>query len=70
MKKTVITHTPQIVEDEYGRYELDTYGDWTGWSTAGRRTPLKHTLAAAQEDVRNERFVCTCWPNCRHKGPK
>jgi hypothetical protein len=69
MKKVAQTHTPQTVEDEQGHYEFDIYGDWTGYAHNGRRTLLKGTLQAAQSDVRTGRFVCPCWPNCRHKGP-
>ncbi len=69
-KKTVITHTPQTVEDEDGaRYEFDIHGDWIGW-IGQRRTLLKSTLDGARADVAAVRFVCPCWPDCKHKGPK
>jgi hypothetical protein len=67
MKKPT-THTPQVVEEDTGRYEFDTFGDWIGY-VGSHRTMLKATLEAAKADVRTGRFVCPCWPNCRHKGP-
>lgn len=67
MKKTP-TYTPETIEDESGRYELDTFGDWTGWNLSGRRTFLKRTFQAAKDDVLNGRFACKCWPNCKHRG--
>jgi hypothetical protein len=69
MKKTITAYAPQTIEDEHGRYEQDSYGDWTGWAGA-RRTMLKSTLVGAQMDVQNRRFVCQCWPDCRHQAPK
>ncbi len=67
-KKTVIVHTPLTIEDDTARYEFDCFGDWTGF-VGTRRTMLKGNLDAAREDVKARRFVCACWPNCRHKGP-
>lgn len=68
MKKSAAAYPVQTIEDDYGRYEQDAFGDWIGW-TDERRTLLKFTLVGAKEDIRNERFVCKCWPKCKHKGP-
>lgn len=68
MKKVAIVHSPLTMEDESARYEFDTFGDWRGFAGT-RRTMLKGSLAAARADVLSSRFVCACWPNCRHKGP-
>jgi hypothetical protein len=69
--KKVFTYTPQTIADDDGsHYELDSYGDWIGYASDGRRTLMKRTLEAAREDVQAERFVCACWPNCKHKAPK
>lgn len=67
--KAPATYAPQTVKNELGRFERDALGDWIGYAPDGRRTMLKQTLAGAQSDILDERFVCTCWPNCRHKGP-
>jgi hypothetical protein len=47
-------------------FRQDTAGCWRGWHEDGRKTPLKATLRAAQEDSLNERFVCGRWPHCHH----
>ena len=42
-------------------------GCWRGWHQDGRRTPLKGSLRAAQEDALNDRCVCAQWPRCKHR---
>jgi len=48
-------------------FNQDAGGCWRGTHTDGRRTPLKATLRAAQEDALNDRSVCAQWPHCRHR---
>ena len=33
----------------------------------GQRTMLKSSPEWARRDAENERFVCSRWPNCRHR---
>lgn len=47
-------------------FRQDSAGCWRGWHEDGRRTPLKGSLRAAQEDALNDRFVCRRWPHCTH----
>ena len=44
----------------------DKLGCWRGWHEDGRKTPLKVSLRAAQEDALNNRCVCPKWPHCEH----
>jgi hypothetical protein len=43
-----------------------TDGGWLGWMGA-RRTMLKGTRALAEQDVKDQRFVCLSWPHCPHR---
>lgn len=44
----------------------DRFGCWRAFHEDGRKTPLKGSLTAAQEDAINNRCVCPRWPNCQH----
>jgi hypothetical protein len=44
--------------------------DWIGRCTVnGRRTALKGSLRAAEQDAAAGRVVCRLWPGCPHRDP-
>lgn len=45
---------------------LDKTGCWRAYHEDGRKTPLKNSFEAAQEDAINGRCVCPKWPWCSH----